>query len=122
MRMFVVLFLRVVCAVSILSAVLGQAAPIVLSPASALPPGSGIDRGFIVRTVQGPTNEVLANSFNRAVRQLNGTLRDSTGQLVSNEALPGPRPDGSYLADVVNFELDGQPVHNFLLNSTFFPG
>jgi hypothetical protein len=72
--------------------------------------------------VQGPTNEVLANSLNRAVRQLNGTLRDSTGQLVSNQALPGPRPDGSYLADMVNFELDGQPVHNFLLNSTFFPG
>jgi len=99
-----------------------QAAPVVLDPASALPPLSGVDRGFIVRTVQGPTNEALANSFNRAVRQLNGTLRDSANQIVPNEALPGPRPDGSYTAELINYELDAQPVLNFLFGSSLFPG
>jgi len=122
MKTFAAFFLRVVCAAFFLFAVIGSAAPVVLSPASALPPGSGVDRGFIVRTAQGPTNEVLANSFSRAVRQLNGTLRDSTGQIVSNEALPGPRPDGGYTAELVNFELDGLPVLNFMFNSTPFPG
>src|SRR5260370_113725 len=86
-----------------LFAVNGRAAPVALSAASALPPGSGLDRGFLIRIAQGPTNEILANSFNRAVRQLNGTLLDSANQLVSNEALPGPRPDGSYSADTINF-------------------
>jgi hypothetical protein len=113
---------RLLGALLALVATTGQAAPAVLSSASALPPGSGVDRGFIVRTVQGPTNEVLANSFSRAVRQLNGTLRDSAGQIVSNQAIPGPRPDGSYSTDLVNFELDGLPILNFLFNSTMFPG
>jgi hypothetical protein len=122
MKTLVVLSPRLVCALFALFAVTSNGAPIVLSPASALPPGSGLERGFLVRTVQAPTNEVPANSFNRAVRQLNGTLRDSTGQLVANEAGPGPRPDGSYTADTISFELDGAPVHNFLFNSTLFPG
>jgi hypothetical protein len=125
MKTSAVLLLRLVCTLFALIAITGQAAPIMLSPASALPIDAGIDKGFLVRTVQGPTNEVLANSFSRAIRQLNGTLRDSTGQLVSNEALPGPRPDGSHAADTVNFELDGAPalsIPNALFDSVVFPG
>ena len=113
---------RFLCVVFAICAVSGYAAPIVLPAGSALPPGSGVDKGFLVRTVQGPTNEVLANSFTRAVRQLNGTLRDSAGQLVPNVAIPGPRPDGSYVAETISFELDGFPVLNFLFNSTLYPG
>jgi len=117
-------FLHVVCAAFGIFAVTGRAAPIVLSPSSALPleAGEEMNRGFLVRTVQGPTNEVLANSFSRAVHQLNGTLRDSANQIVPNVAVPGTRPDGSYTADTINFELDGAPVFNFLFNSVLFPG
>lgn len=119
---FVVLCLRAICAVFIMFAVTGRAAPVALSPASALPFDAGLDHGFLIRTVQGPTNEILANSFTRAVRQLNGTLRDSANQLVSNEAIPGPRPDGSYVANTINFELDGATLQNSLFPSVLFPG
>jgi hypothetical protein len=124
MKKTVVLFLRVVCALFALVAVTGRAAPFVLSADSALPLEAGLEmnRGFLIRTVQGPTNEVLANSFNRAVRQLNGTLRDSANQIVPNEAIPGPQPDGSYVADLVNFELDGAMLQNSLFESVLFPG
>ena len=82
-------------------------------PASAQLPASGsTDRGFIVRTVQGPAEPALSNNGVRALRQLNGTLVDSAGVAVPNEALPGSltSPAGANLVDTVNFELDGSPV------------
>ncbi len=115
------LLLRVVCALFAVLAVTGRAAPIALSADSALPFDAGLSRGFIVRAVQGPTNAVLANSFSRAVRQLNGTLRDAANQLVPNEASPGPQPDGSYVTETVSFDLNAEPVLG-LFQTTLFPG
>ncbi len=82
-------------------------------PASAQLPASGSnERGFIVRTVQGPAEPALSNNGVRALRQLNGTLVDAAGAAVPNEALPGSltSPAGANLVDTVNFELDGSPV------------
>ncbi len=98
-----------------------QATPAQLSATAALPLEAGIDRGFIVRTVQGPTNSVLANSFNRAIRQLNGTLLDANNQIVPNLAIPGPRPDGSFLVDTINFEANTAPLVG-IFDSFLFPG
>ena len=98
-----------------------QAANPVLPADAALPLGVALDNGFVVRTVQGPTNSALANSYVRAYKQLNGTLRDAANVLVPNEAIPGPGPGGTYAATVVNYELTGAPVHSFP-TTELFPG
>ena len=67
-----------------------------LPAAAALPLGSSTTRGFIVRTVQAPTGEIVENSLLRAVRQINGTLPDSLGGVMANDAIAGPGAGGSY--------------------------
>ncbi len=98
----------------------GHAADVVLSPGSALPFGSGIDPGFVVRSVQGPENPALANTLTRALRQLNGTLVDASNQPVPNEAFAGPLSDGSFSKVAVTFDGVGAPVLGF--NAELFPG
>jgi hypothetical protein len=51
--------------------------------------------GFTVRTLQGPADIPLDNTYLRALRQINGTLLDTEGNPVPNEAIPGPGADGS---------------------------
>jgi hypothetical protein len=89
---------------------LAQAATNALPASAAAPPGSATERGWIVRTVQAPETNEVANSFIRAIKQLNGTLRTASGALVPNEATPGKNADGSYNVDVINFEKDGSPI------------
>src|SRR6185369_9346596 len=72
------------------------------------------------RTVQAPSNSPVANSYVRAFKQLNGTLRDGANVLIPNEAIPGPGPNGSYNATAVSYELTGFPVYNF--STEVFPG
>jgi hypothetical protein len=74
------------------------------------PAGSGSNPGFVVRTVQAPEEEPVANSFVRALRQLNGTLRNESGELVENEAIAGPNADGSYSMSMLNFERNGSDL------------
>jgi hypothetical protein len=69
-----------------------------------------MNRGFVVRTVQAPETEPVANSYLRALRQLNGTLRDETGEPVPNEAVPGPNADGSYSANTLTYERTGEDL------------
>ncbi|NLH73099.1 MAG: hypothetical protein GX456_08615, partial [Verrucomicrobia bacterium] len=107
-----------------------QAATNALPTESALPLGSSATRGFTVRSVQAPSDAAVPNNLIRAIRQLNGTLTDAGGNLIANEAYPGPNPDGSYDVDTVNFELYGFAVTILDLNdielATFlsqpFPG
>ena len=98
----------------------GHAADAVLSPGSALPFGSGIDPGFVVRSVQGPEAAPLANTLTRALRQLNGTLVDAANQPVPNEAIAGPLVDGSYVKTAVSFDPAGLQVLG--INTELFPG
>jgi hypothetical protein len=106
------------------------AAPIDLPSNVAVPAGSVGAPGFTVRTVQGPETPPLANNSVRAIRQINGTLTDDSGAPVSNEAIAGPNPDGSYYADTINFERAATPfdvidLDQNLLGSfvpDFFPG
>src|SRR5688572_26743556 len=106
------------------------AASVTLPADSAVPANSVSERGFTVRTVQGPDTPPLANNAVRALRQLNGTLTDETGALVPNQANPGPNAGGAYFTDTVNFERDAAPfdvvdVSNTVLWSVtpeFFPG
>ncbi len=95
------------------------------------PLDSSTQRGFTVRTVQAPTDAPVANSLARAFRQINATLVDSSGNLVPNEAIPGPNPDGTYTVDTINFEKDANPnmdvkdADGNVLNTyttAFFPG
>ena len=90
---------------------------------AAAPPGSANTPGFLVRTVQAPTDVQIpnVNSFPRAIRQLNGTLTDTGGVLVANIATPGPNPDGSYDADQINFHLAQQDFGVFPADVQF-PG
>ncbi len=73
---------------------------------AAEPLGSGSVRGFVVRSVQAPQTETVANSLIRAIKQLNGTLLASDGTAMSNEATAGANADGSYNVDTLNFEKD----------------
>ncbi|MHB1310116.1 MAG: hypothetical protein ACYC23_23855, partial [Limisphaerales bacterium] len=107
-----------------------EAATTSLPASAAQPPGSGSERGFILRVVQAPTDATVANNYVRAIQQLNGTLRDAGGALIPNEALAGTNPDDSYNVDVINFELAGEPFDildgdgNFLYGAIpeLFPG
>ena len=76
-----------------------QAATNSLPASAALPLGSSSTRGFAVRTLQGPAEPALANNILRALRQLNGTLTDTNGVAVPNQAFPpdsGPSPHPSF--------------------------
>jgi len=98
--------------------------PYVGLPAEAAGPlGSGNTPGFLVRTAQASTTNVIpnVNSFGRAIRQLNGTLTDTDGVIVPNLAFAGPNPDGSYNADTINFHLSGPDVGVFTSDLPF-PG
>ncbi len=97
-----------------------------LPPAYALPPGSGITRGFTFRTVLAPldiTNS-LDNTIARAVAQLNGTLTNrDTGMPYTNSATLGTNADGSFSIDgVLNFNGDNQPAEGDFGNDQLFPG
>lgn len=106
-----------------------QAATNSLPASAALPLGTSTTRGFAVRTLQGAAEPALANNILRAVRQLNGTLTDTNGLVVPNQALP---PDAGlvWAKDGINFEresaqvdvadADGNVVASFL--PEFFPG
>ena len=87
-----------------------RAATTVLPIDAAGPLNSSTTRGFILRTVQAPETNVVANNFFRALEQLNGTLTDSSGNPIPNEAMTGTNADGSYFADNINFEKDGSPM------------
>ncbi|HWW00896.1 MAG TPA: hypothetical protein VNZ64_14465 [Candidatus Acidoferrum sp.] len=97
-----------------------------LPAAYALPPGSGVTRGFNFRLVSAYSQAfafVLDSSIARAVAQLNGTLiNTNTGQPYTNDAVLGPNPDGSYNVDtVINFNGDGFDEGDFT-NDVLFPG
>ncbi len=102
----------------------------VLPVSLAAPLNSSTNTGFIIRTVQAPDLYAAANSYIRALRQLNGTLVDSTNVAIPNEATPGSNPDGSYSLPTLNFEKDATPIDvkdgdgNVVVSFTpdFFPG
>ena len=82
------------------------AADIPLPASAAGAPGSGSSPGFLVRTVQAPQTPAVANSVIRAIKQLDGTLRDAGGNAVPNEAVAGSNSDGGYTVETVSFEKD----------------
>jgi hypothetical protein len=101
-------------------------------------PGSGRDPGFRVRSLQAPApgddGIGLPSLLNRGIFQLNSTLTDDAGNLVTNEAKAGTNADGTFSVDVINFEQDalvedvngdleagGGPITNFQPNA-LFPG
>jgi hypothetical protein len=86
-----------------------QAATITLPDSAAGALGSASDRGFVVRVSQAPEAVEIANNYVRALQQLNGTLLDSTGTAVPNEASAGTNTDGSYNTDTLNFEREAVP-------------
>lgn len=71
--------------------------------------GSYSNRGFIVRAAQAAETAEVNNNYIRAIRQLNGTLTDSTGAAIADESTPGPESGGAYYVDTINFERDGNP-------------
>ncbi len=106
----------------------GATTPLPESAAGAL--GSASERGFILRVSQAPEGAEIPNNYLRALQQLNGTLVDSSGASIPDEANPGPNPDGTYPIDTLNFELEAVPfdVIDFEGNPLwyfepdFFPG
>jgi hypothetical protein len=97
-----------------------------LPSAYALPPGSGVTRGFTYRTVSASAQvgtDSLPDTIARAVAQLNGTLiNTATSQPYTNEATLGPNADGSFNIDtVLNFLDNGSAAGNFL-DDLPFPG
>lgn len=92
--------------------------PVVLPENAAASVNAGQNRGFRVRSVQAPDLTEIPNSLERAIRQLNGTLRDVAGDSVADEAEKGGNPDGSFDVDVINFEKDANPE---IADLTTFP-
>jgi len=96
----------------------------------ALNPSTSSNRGFVVRTFQAPAETVVGNNFIRALSQINGTLKDTNGVVIPNDAIVGPEVGGAYFVDTVNFERNaaafdiedefGNLVASFAPNS--FPG
>ena len=84
----------------------GAARGVPLPPAAALPATSVTVPGFTVRVAQAPAFEAVANNFSRAGQQITGTLLDSLGAPLPNEAVPGTEADGSYIVPAVNFEIN----------------
>ncbi|MEI6342003.1 MAG: hypothetical protein WCR07_08600 [Verrucomicrobiota bacterium] len=116
---------------AISSGVWGVHAGTTTLPASlALDPSTSTDRGFAVRVVQAPPDTQIGNSYLRAIRQLNGTLVDASGNPVSNDAVAGPEAGGLSHVDAVNFERDAIPFDltdiegNYLTSFSpgYFPG
>ena len=103
-----------------------QAATNSLPASAALPLGSSTTRGFAVRTVQGPAEPALANNILRAIRQLNGTLADTNGVVVPNQAFP-PDSGAVFAKDTINFEREAvqvdvvNPDDEFTPLASFFP-
>jgi hypothetical protein len=103
-----------------------QAATNSLPATAALPLGSSTTRGFAVRTVQGPAEPALANNILRAIRQLNGTLTDTNGVAVPNQAA-SPPAGTAYAKDTINFEREAvqvdvvNPDDEFTPLASFFP-
>lgn len=81
-------------------------AQITLPVEAALPSGTASNPGLRLRTVQAPEGTVIDNTYLRAARQLNGTLRDSEGALVENVTEPGPLPGGLFEVEVVDFTTE----------------
>src|SRR5688572_27700028 len=83
------------------SLVNSASAAVTLPASAALPTNSVSNPGFVVRTAQASTNYVVANNFNRALRQINGLLTDASGVTITNIAVPGPNSLGAYNTDYV---------------------
>jgi len=77
-------------------------------------------RGFEIRSRQAPTNFPAANNIVRAMKQLNGTIVDSNGVAVANEAFPGNGTNGNHTVEIINFELAAEPFT--IYTPTLFPG
>jgi hypothetical protein len=96
-----------------------------LPSAYALPPGSGVTRGFTYRTVSASTQVEtnLPSTIARAEAQLNGTLiNTSTSLAYTNEATLGTNANGSFNIDtVLNFIDNGSAAGNFP-DDVSFPG
>jgi hypothetical protein len=96
-----------------------------LPAAYALPPGSGVVRGFTFRTVSASSQLTsnLDSSIARAEAQLNGTLTNTATSLpYTNDATLGTNADGSFNIDtVLNFSDDGVDEGDFT-NDVTFPG
>ena len=71
---------RLGCLCAALAVVSAQAATNTLPSSAALPLGSASSRGFVVRTVQAPATPALLNNSIRALRQINGSLKDDRRQ------------------------------------------
>ena len=85
-----------------------------LPTTASLPATGSTTRGFVLRSLQGPAEPPLANNSVRALRQINGTLTDTNGVLVPNEAIAGSltRPVGAYSVDTINFVNDPDGTGN----------
>ena len=88
----------------------GHAAAVNLPATSALPSGSSTTRGFLVRSVQAPTESTVGNNGIRAYKQINGTLADSAGKLIPNVAFGGAESGGAFAVDTINFEKEGAQI------------
>ncbi len=85
--------------------------------------GSANTPGFVVRSAQAPISPSLAPSLNRGLFQLNGTLRDEVGELVQDEANPGPNADASFNVEgIINFHYEAAPDIGNFFDDTLFPG
>lgn len=90
---------------------------------AAYPPGTAANSGLRVRVVQAPEETMIDNNYLRAVRQLNGTLRDAEGATVENLVEPGPLPGGFYEAEVPDFTTEPFVAYGqFPDNDLFWPG
>ncbi len=92
-----------------------------LDPAIARDSSSGMDRGILTRSAQAPAETAIGSDIRRAINQLAGTLVDSEGNPVPNEATAGDLAGGYTESAVVDFELNGDPFGNFS-SFEFFPG
>jgi hypothetical protein len=96
----------------------------------ALNPSTSSNRGFVVRTYQAPAETVVGNNFIRALSQINGTLKDTNGVAIPNDAILGPEVGGAYYVDTIDFERNAAPFEiqdefgNALASfaPNFFPG
>jgi len=89
----------------------------------ALPPGSGVTRGFTYRSVSASTEATnLLNTIVRAKAQLNGTLiNPDTSLPYTNSATLGTNADSSFNIDTVLNFLDSGSAGNFF-DDQLFPG
>jgi hypothetical protein len=90
---------------------LGSAQAVDLPAGAAYPTNTASNPGFQVTTAQAPMDYVAGNSYVRALKQLDGTLRDDSNNLVANVAIAGTNPGGVYYTDVVSFEKDAAGVY-----------